>query len=388
MSQGELRVAVVMPLATRRGGAEVALTELLSCTADRAIAWLVVFLEDGPMVSEVARPGVQTEVLAAGRLRDAGRWARTVWQIAGLARRHRSRVLLSWMAKGQLYGGVAAVLAGVPGAWYQVGLPSPPSWLERMATTVPARRVLACSGAGAAAQARVRPRRRVGAVYPGVATDRFDPDSLPDPPEARRRLGLDPQRRLIGTVGRLQRWKGMHLLVQAMPAILEGHPDLGCVVVGEPQASEPEYRSSLEDMVGHLGLEDHVDILVQRSTPLWFQAMDVMVHVSQNEPFGIAVVEAMALGKPVVAGDAGGPAEVIVDGRNGLLVPFGDPPALARAVRRLLDDHELAVRIGREARSRSREFSSDRCAASFERALRDLAAEPSRAGGQAGRRVP
>lgn len=362
-----------MPLATERGGAERALRDLLELSVDQGISWLVIFLEDGPMVDAVAGSGVDTAVVPARRFRQIGRTVSAVWRVAELVRRHGSEVVLSWMTKGQLYGGPASALAGVPGTWYQVGIPSRRSWLERFATVLPARRVLACSATGAAAQAEMRPRRPVGFVYPGVALDGFDPGSLPPPRQARRLLGLAPEGPLIGTVGRLQRWKGMHVLVEAMPSILEAHPDVRCVVVGERHEREPEHLSFLEERVARLGLQEHVQLLVQRSSPLWLQAMDVVVHVSHDEPFGIVVVEAMALGKPVVAGDAGGPAELITDGQSGLLVPYGDPAALAGAVLRFLAEPELVRRAGIAARARAEEFSVERFVVAFTTALKELA---------------
>jgi glycosyltransferase involved in cell wall biosynthesis len=100
--------------------------------------------------------------------------------------------------------------------------------------------------------------------------------------------------------------------------------------------------------------------------------MDVVVHASANEPFGLTIVEAMALGKPVVAAASGGPLEIVSDGVDGLLVPHGDAGGLAAAVMRLLGDPELAARLGEAAQHRAGEFSSRRYAARFAEAVRDL----------------
>ena len=100
--------------------------------------------------------------------------------------------------------------------------------------------------------------------------------------------------------------------------------------------------------------------------------MDVVVHASDNEPFGIVVIEAMALGKPLVAGSRGGPSEVITDGLNGLLAPFGDAPALATAVLRYLDDPAFAAACGARARARAADFTEERYAANLVQAIRDL----------------
>jgi len=87
--------------------------------------------------------------------------------------------------------------------------------------------------------------------------------------------------------------------------------------------------------------------------------MDVVVHASDREPFGIVVVEAMALGKPVVAGAEGGPREIITEGVDGLLAPYEDAEALARQILRYLDDPAFARRMGEAARRRARDFSPE-----------------------------
>lgn len=367
-----IRVLVIMPVGQRRGGAELALRNLLEATGDGRIIWLAVFLEHGPMVQEVRDLGVETAVVPAGRLRQPGRTVWAVLRIVGLARRHRADVVLSWMTKGQIYGGFVSALSRRPGAWYQAGIPSSHSSLERVAALLPARVVLTCSGAGASVQRRLWPRRRVAVVYPGVSLEQFDPDILPSPVEARRLLGLPAEGPLIGAVGRLQRWKGMHVLIEAMPAIVQAHPDAQCVVVGELHEREPDYLEYLEELVDRFDLHEHVHLLVQRNSPMWIQAMDVVAHVSDHEPFGIVVVEAMALGKPVVAGDADGPTELIVDGHSGVLVPFGDTAALGQAVCSFIDDPKLAERVGAAARVRAQDFSMEVFASSFSVALANV----------------
>lgn len=127
--------------------------------------------------------------------------------------------------------------------------------------------------------------------------------------------------------------------------------------------------------MARLGLGDVVIFAgFQVDASRWMQAMDIIVHASDREPFGIVVIEAMALGKPVVAGAAGGPAEVITPGVDGLLAPFGDAKALAQALLRYLDDPALAARCAVGAARRARDFSATRYASAFTDAVLDLLA--------------
>ncbi len=368
-----MKIAIIMPLAEQRGGGELMVLHLMQQGQDLGVEWLVVFLSNGPMVQQVRALGVTAVVIDAGRLREVPRYLAAVQRIARLVRRENVDLLFGWMNQGHLYGSPAAKLAGIPAAWYQIGLPLTPGWNDRMATRLPAAGILACSQAAADAQARLAPVRPMRIVYPGVELERFEPEHLPSPSEAKQKLGLPLTGPLIGIVGRLQRWKGMHVLIESLPEVLRTHPDAHCVVVGGDHAPEPEYPAFLRERIGTLNLTDKVTLAgLQSNVPEWMQAMDVIVHASDHEPFGIVVIEAMALGKPVVAGDAAGPTEVITDGVNGLLTPYGDAPALARAILHYLDDPEFARKTGAAARARALEFSTRRYAENCVAALQGL----------------
>ncbi len=376
-----MRVLVVMPLATPLGGGEQMLRQLLRRGRGQGVEWIVVYLRSGPMADETASLGVETHVVEAGRFRDIGRRMRAIRRVAALARERTADLVVGWMVAGQLTAGPAAWLAGVPCVWYQVGTPRP-DWLDRTATRLPARGVLVLSREGAAAQARLSPRRRQWLVYPGASLDAFDPDALPAPADLRRRLELPAQGPLIGMVARLQRWKGVHVLVDAVPAILAERPDAHVVIVGGPHETEPGYAAELAARAHALGVQHAVRFAgFQSNVPEWMQAMDVIVHASDHEPFGIVVIEAMALGKPVIAGSGGGPAEIITDGVDGLLTPYGDSGALARSVLRVLREPAFAQVLGGAARVRAAAFDDRRYAAAVIAAFREAAGEASTGSG-------
>ncbi|NEU79166.1 glycosyltransferase family 4 protein [Nostoc sp. UIC 10630] len=366
-----MKAIIVMPLAEQRGGGEMMLWDLVQQGRNAGVEWLVIFLEHGPMVEQVKSLGIDARVVESGRLRQIHRFIGAVFQIAAIARRERADIIVNWMWITHISGGLAAMLAGLPAVWYQLEVPSDKTWLVRLATLIPARAIITLSQDGKQAQAEIWPHRPTPLVYPGVALDRFEPDALPTPEEARRKLGLPLHGPLIGIVGRLQRWKGMHILVQAMPKILEKYPDAHCVVVGGKHDLEPDYEGFLKAEITNLGLKEQVIMAgLQRNIPEWVQAMDVFVHASDKEPFGIVIIEAMALGKPVIAGDAGGPTEIITDGMNGLLTPYGDADKLAIAILRYLDEQEFARSAGIAARQRALDFSTQNYAQNFISAIR------------------
>lgn len=367
-----MKIAIVMPLAEQRGGAELVLWHLMQ-QRPVDVEWLIIFFEDGPLVKQIQALGVETHIVPAGRLRQPLLFITTVTKIAAIAKQSRADVIFSWMTKAQLYSSGSAILSGIPTLWYQQGVPSAGGWLDRIATMLPAVGVLACSQTSAQAQASLQPSRPVRVVYPSVELDRFDPQKLPSPQELRRQLGLPERDLIIGIVGRLQRWKGIHVLVEAMPKVLQSYTNAHCIVVGGKHELEPDYPAYLESRIAALGLQDKVKMVgLQRNIPEWMQAMDVIVHASDYEPFGMVVIEAMALGKPVVAGAAGGPTEIITADVNGILSPYGDANALASAIIRYLDDPGFAHKLGSAARERSLDFSTQVYAQNFIAAIRDL----------------
>jgi glycosyltransferase involved in cell wall biosynthesis len=369
-----LRVLVVMPLGVALGGGEEMLRQLLREGRGQGIEWIVVFLRPGPLVDEVASFGIETHVVEAGRFRELGKRVDAVRRIARLARERKVDMVFGWMVAGQATAGPAASIAGLKNAWYQVGTPGP-DWLDRFATLWPAAGVIALSKAGVEAQARIWPHRPVRLVHPGASLAAADAAGRLEKGALRSRFGLPVEAVIIGTVGRLQRWKGMHVFLEAFAGIHAGSPETHGVIVGGPHETEPGYGDELRSQAGRLGIAGAVTLAGFQSNAVeWMQAMDVVVHAADREPFGIVVVEAMALGKPVVAGAAGGPSEIITNGMTGLLAPFGDVPGLKTALLRILTDPPFAARIGAAARERAADFSDTAYAAKVISTIREFSA--------------
>ena len=359
-----MKLLVVMPSGIFRGGAEESLLHLACAHRTAGIELSVVFLEDGDLPARVAGEGVKVFVVPAGRLRQLGRYVQTVMQIRGLILKESPHAVLSWMTKAHIYSGMAARLCGVPPIYYQMGLPDG-TVVDRLSRWIPAAGALACSEFAARAQRRV-----VGHPVVGVplAADRAKFSSMIPAREMKARLGFAPDRPLVGIVGRLQRWKGQRVFAKAMAEVLRDQPDCQAVIVGGVHELEPDYPEILEASIADMGLANAIRMVgAQTNVSEWMQAMDVVVHASEREPFGIVVLEAMCLGKPVVATRPGGPEEIIRDGFNGALVAYGDVSGIARTALRFLKDSEFSSRCAAGALERSRDFTPER----FACALRD-----------------
>ncbi|MEO1766414.1 glycosyltransferase [Thiobacter aerophilum] len=186
-------------------------------------------------------------------------------------------------------------------------------------------------------------------------------------PPAVRLEGIPTGAMLIGTVGQLVKRKSVADLLNAVVA-LERQENLTVhlLVVGEG----PEARA-LHESAKHAGIERRVHFVGFQRDPLPFiAAMDVFVLASSREGLPRVILEAMLLGKPVVAANAVGSRELVVDGETGLLYPHGDVHKLAAALARLLRDTELRDRLGKAGRARVRQaFSIERYVSGVERNL-------------------
>lgn len=159
---------------------------------------------------------------------------------------------------------------------------------------------------------------------------------------------------LIVTVGRYVPEKNQALLLDAVARLRADHPRLRLLIVGHGVLEQ-----DLRAHVAALGLEQVATITGERSDAVDITAAaDVFALSSDSEGLPLVLLEAMALGTPVVSTDAGGVRDAIVDGVTGLLVPVGDVSRLAEGVHHLLTDRELAARLSNEARSTLAETSS------------------------------
>ena len=198
--------------------------------------------------------------------------------------------------------------------------------------------------------------RRMEVIDNPIALARFDPRRL-DRPRTRDELGIGDEA-LLGVVGQLTPWKGQEDAIRALPQIRRVHPDAKLLVVGEAKFvaaatrfDNQAYAARLQAVVQQLGLQDAVRFLGEREDVAEIMhALDVCLVPSWEEPFGRTVVEAMAAATAVVATSVGGPAEIIDDGRTGLLVAPRSPDGLAASVLRLLEDDELRIAVARDAR--------------------------------------
>jgi glycosyltransferase involved in cell wall biosynthesis len=342
------------------GGAERSLANLLA-RLDPSFDVAVIAVD--PEVGEVlrdARNGSPLRLLRPVRGKwDLGRFREHLAAVRDL----RPEIFHAnlWMTFSGQYGLAAALLT--PGvravAVEQSPLPTA-SGLQRSLRRLGARRLSAHVAVGERAARDVEAAiglapGSVETIYNGVPDEAVEP--LP-------RLAEGP---VVGAVGRLSPEKGFDLAVHALRAL----PETTLVLVGDG----PE-RGRLEQLAAELGVASRLVLVGWSDEPRRYLAgFDALLLPSRHEGFPLAVVEGMLAGLPVVAADVGSVREAVLEGRTGYVVPPGEADAMAERLRRLLDDGDLARRLGTRGRERALElFTADVMVAAFEALYREILA--------------
>lgn len=339
-----VRVVYLDHVAQLSGG-EIALLRIVPHLHD--VEAHFVLAEDGPFADELVQAGISTEVLAMaegarglrkadvtpGLAQGAAALAtlRYVVRLALHLRRLRPDLVHANSLKAGVYGSLAARLAGVPVVWHvrdRIDADYLPRAAVRLVRAM-TRRLPAAVVVNSAATAVTLDPRSLPVVVPEAL--------LAPPPRAPRAPGP----LAVGMVGRFAPWKGQDLFLRAFA---EAFPDgdVTCVLVGSALFGEDAFERRLHDLADELGLDGRVEFRGFRAD-LWpeLERIDMLVHASViPEPFGQVILEGMAARVPVLAPAAGGPAEIVRDGVNGVLYPIGDQTALADAMRELAADEQ------------------------------------------------
>ena len=355
------------------GGAERTVQDVAMRLPGHGIATAVCCLRDGPLRAPLERAGVtvfcldlrrRSIVLLPWFIADI---ARVLWRLTRLLRSQDIDILHAHIADAAMLALAAAHWCGVPliVTFHGLGLlpterrrGDPRTWLRR--------RLYRALARGAWRSIAVSPKvqqalcedlgfepARTLVLGNGIDTTAYASATTADAVSAlREELGLTASARVIVAVGRLVHNKGQAHLLEAMPLVLERFPAAVLVLVGDGPDG-----AALAQHAARLGLGPALRLTGARSDVAAHLALaDVFALVSSSEGVPLALLEAMAAGRPIVATAVAGIVDIIEHGRSGLLVPFAEHRALADAISVLLKDQTLARQLGanaqREARSR------------------------------------
>ena len=363
-------------------GSERLLVRLLSALDRDRVQPLAVLPADGPLRGELEALGVPVHILPLSWWIPSTHWDANdfVQQLEGIE--GRASRLASLLATERvdlvttffivsLEGALAAAQLGLPHVWHSRGFFGsgfPPPYFDDVPFLLTVVDLLAdavvCMSRGIEAQMATGCRTtRREVVYDGYDFDAFLNRRADDPTVLRQRYRIPAGARIIANVGGIQRRKGQMELVEAAGPLVTEFPDVVFAIAGA--AGDIEFGARLNARIAELRLEPHFAFI--GFEPQIFNVLSIaeaLVHPSYSEGFGLSILEAMAMGLPVVATRCGGPEEMIEDGVSGWLVPVGDVAALRGALRAVLSDPERSRQIGRSAARSARAFSLENTARS------------------------
>ena len=347
-----LRVLQVLPTLQRRGIEKIVCAITLELHGHGYHVDVCCQKTKGPLETALREHGVRVFCLEEKGPRDPA----AAWRLLSILRSGKYDVLHSHSPEAAGYQLPVAWLGRVPRiicTFHSApGLPAPPgasakSGIRKLCAMIASHHVdwiYACSDAVLKGHRTTGwGSRHSSVIYNGVDLARLRP--APDKAAAKEAFGIRADSAVIGSVGSLCEQKGQSHLIRSLPLIRRRVPEACLLIVG----SGPD-STALSDLARELGCANAVQFLGERDQIAeCLHAMDVFALPSTDEGFGLAIVEAMACGVPVVASSAGGVPEVIVDGVSGLLVPPADQAAIAGAVLRILDSGDLAKTLAAEA---------------------------------------
>jgi glycosyltransferase involved in cell wall biosynthesis len=330
------------------GGAETAFLQLVTGVAQRGAAVTVGIAGEGWLLDRLcgasAAGGVAVAPLRFRRPADGA----LLRDIVRLIRKTRAELVQSFVSRMNLYGALAGAWTRVPVVTSVRGAEGPgrwgplPDWLVGRLSA----RVVTVSE-----ELRLRltgrlPAEKLVTIYNGVSLERFTPLDAHERAAVRKELGIPTGAPLAGTVSRLDPIKGVADFVEAA-ALIARSAHLAARSPYFLVAGDGSERARLTALAAERGLGDRMRFLGERQDiPRLLGALDVFVLPSLSEGLSNAVLEAMAAGRPVVATDVGGNAELVREAETGLLVPARDPHALSMAIEALLLDPDRARRLG------------------------------------------
>jgi L-malate glycosyltransferase len=292
-----------------------------------------------------------------------------IWRLLNLARRKNVDVVHTFFEKSEVIGWLIGRLAGIP-VWItsrrDLGFKRKDIYnrVFRLSARSCDKCIANCHAVKEAVMEQgVLPEEKIEVIYNGID---FSPDSRdPDGISLRKELGIRNGTPLVGMIANFNfEIKGHQYFLRAVKNVLEILPKAKFVLVGDGPL-----RNKYETEARALGLESNLVFLGKRGDgPSIISTLDVSVLSSTSEGFSNVILESMAAGKPIVATNVGGNAELVRDGETGYLVPPGDPRAMANGIIKLLRNPGKAVEMGIAGRKMVEErFSTEAMAKSYER---------------------
>jgi len=346
------------------GGGEVLFVDLLTALAARGFDVTLAVLGDGPVGDRARARGLAVVDAGPVSFRHPITVLRAAARLRRTARALGADVVHASNPKAQVVAAFATAGLRVTRSVQLLDPPPPGDHYLRVVRHLTAIRCT-ITAESTRAWAAVLPDRPVHLVEPGVdAAGLVARAARGDAARVWREAGVAAGDERLVTVARLQRYKGVYDAVEVAGRLAATRTGATFLVVGPDEPFEPGARDALRSRIAALGLTGRVAVtgpLTDDDLAATVRDATLLVHAAHVETFGLVVVEALALGTPVVGYAAPGPAGILADG-GGAVVPVGDVASLAAAVDHALDDGELRARWEHECTTVAARYGLERMA--------------------------
>ncbi|MBU1355216.1 MAG: glycosyltransferase [Candidatus Edwardsbacteria bacterium] len=344
-------------------GAEYSLLDILQGLKNKPMDYCLLTIQGSKLIKKTNDIGIETiEISLPERLlyinkndfqkqpsrmiQSVGSIIKAVIEIYNILRRGKYDAIYTNTLKSHILGGLAGRLAGAKVIWHMRDIPiqpRPKRAIQFASTFIPDKIIAVSEAVG-----KQFGGRKVSVIHNGIDAEAIQKKAVQEMPvEIQRIMESSSGGPAIGIVGQIARWKGQDVFLRAAKLLAEKLPQAKFLIIGEALFDEKDFRLELNNFVGNNNLQKRVIFTghLENVYPVLKQ-LDVLVHCSvEPEPFGRVIIEAMALGVPVIATKGGAVEEIITNGESGLIVPPGDHHQLVGAVERILADRPLRNRI-------------------------------------------
>jgi glycosyltransferase involved in cell wall biosynthesis len=217
--------------------------------------------------------------------------------------------------------------------------------------------------------------KRIRRVYDGIRVDSFQDVDPSAGDKIKKEFGIEDGQFSVGIVGNIIRWKGQLVVLRAIKQVKKIIPNIKCLIIGKVAQRSEDYKKELDDYVRDNDLGKNIIFTGFRTDiPSILSVLNILIHASVDpEPFGLVILEGMAMRKPVIATKLGGPAEIVLQNETGLLVPSNDPESMADAIIYCLSNSDESRKMGERGRQRFIEmFSSDKMVEETEKVYEEI----------------
>jgi len=356
------------------GGAEKSLASL-AASLSQNLAVRVALPSRGPLYDILCHSGIPVDIFRYRPLRRSPLYGISnmlynscvsVPALKKIIQNNQINIVHANNAAAQLVAGPAAYSCRIPSVWHCRDMRR--MGAERCLLRLYSKKIIAVSNAVQNFLLNNGfPDDNIEAVYNGINPEQFR--AMPRRGNFRAVTNIPADSFVALMAANFAPWKRHDVFLRTIPSVISQIPGARFVIAGDDiYRNNPSYYTSLQKLVLDLNISGSVLFTgnVPDIRPLLSDA-DCLVHPAENEPFGRIIVEAMASGLPVIASDNGGPAEIIENGRSGLLIPYGNINAFAEAIIKLAKDRQFSSNMGSAAGQRAAVFTIDKTTEKMER---------------------